>query len=265
MSVLHPTFPSTTMEQAPLFCCHNCKSSKPKDQFELHKTSNKYGAQGVPLSRCSSCVVKEQDRNEKRKRKRDEDGNDMSRVPAGPNRVISIDQFMAMLREQCLTGVISFSAHVSIQGSYGEEDGICTVIAGHVWGGHWVPVHVWVVSAWGSMANIPFIQSDIGWKLPKRMVPANGCTNAVKQQRAAITAGRGPRWSLNKTAKAETPAKYLASLATDCCMWMCRMEFLIASWSILYENCHTLPKTNETDCRGQLLLRNVIGYMSFDK
>ena len=133
MSVLHPTFPSATMEQAPLFRCHDCKSSKPKDQFELCKTSNKYGAQGEPLSRCSSCAAKERDRNEKRKRKRDEDGNDASRVPAGPDRVISIDQFMAVLREQRVTGVISFSARVSIQGSYGEEDVICTAIARHVW------------------------------------------------------------------------------------------------------------------------------------
>src|SRR5258706_13888263 len=28
------------MEQAPLFCCHDCKSSKPMDQFELRKRKN---------------------------------------------------------------------------------------------------------------------------------------------------------------------------------------------------------------------------------
>jgi|SRR5258706_3156891 len=39
-NVLNPTFPSATMEQAPLFCCHDCKSSKTMDQFELHKRKN---------------------------------------------------------------------------------------------------------------------------------------------------------------------------------------------------------------------------------
>src|SRR5258706_5348739 len=40
MSVLNPTFPSATMEQAPLFRCHDCKSSKTMDQLELHKRKN---------------------------------------------------------------------------------------------------------------------------------------------------------------------------------------------------------------------------------
>ena len=136
MPVLNPTFPSATMEQAPqapLFRCHDCKNRKTKDQFELRKTTSKYGAQGEPLSRCSSCAAKERDRNEKRKRKRDEDGNDASRVPAAPNRVISVDQFVAVLRKQRLTGVISISACVSIQGLDGEEDRMCTEIVGRVW------------------------------------------------------------------------------------------------------------------------------------
>src|SRR5258706_367520 len=40
MSVLNPTFPSATMEQAPLFHCHDCKSSKTMDQLELRKRKN---------------------------------------------------------------------------------------------------------------------------------------------------------------------------------------------------------------------------------
>ena len=57
----------------------------------------------------------------------------MSRVPAAPNRVISVDQFVAILRKQCLTGVISISACVSIQGLDGEEDRMCTEIVRRVW------------------------------------------------------------------------------------------------------------------------------------
>src|SRR5258706_2107665 len=40
MSVLNPTFPSATMKQAPLFHCHDCKSSKTMDQLELRKRNN---------------------------------------------------------------------------------------------------------------------------------------------------------------------------------------------------------------------------------
>ncbi len=121
------------MEQAPLLRCYDCKSSKTKDQFELRKRKNKYGEQGEPLSRCSSCAAKERERNEKKKRKRDEEGRDASGDPARPDRAISIDQFTSALHEQALTGVISFSARVSTQGLGVEEDGICTTIVGRVW------------------------------------------------------------------------------------------------------------------------------------
>ena len=89
--------------------------------------------QGDVLSRCASCAAKERERYKIRKRKRDEEGPDLSRGPAEPDRPLSIEQFTALLREKALTGVISCSARVSAQGIAGNADGICTVLVGHVW------------------------------------------------------------------------------------------------------------------------------------
>ena len=121
------------MEQAPLLCCHNCKSYKTKDQFELHRRNDKHGAQGEPSSRCSPCAAKEWERNKNKKQKQDEDDHNISGDPQEHTPAISFDQFMALLHEQALTGVISISACVSVQELDGEEDGICTAIVGHVW------------------------------------------------------------------------------------------------------------------------------------
>ena len=113
VSVLNPISPSAIMEQEPLFCCHNCKSSKPREEFSIHKKDSKHGVQGDPLSRCASCMAEEWERHKIRKQKQDEEGPDLSRGPAEPDQSISVKQFTALLREKALTGVISCSAHVS--------------------------------------------------------------------------------------------------------------------------------------------------------
>ena len=130
MSVLNLILPSATMEQEPLFCCHDCKSSKPREEFSICKRDSKHGVQGEPPSRCSSCAAK---RRQIRKRKRDEEGLDLSGGPAEPDRPISIEQFTALLREKALTGVISCSARVSTQGLAGNADDMCTVLVRRVW------------------------------------------------------------------------------------------------------------------------------------
>ena len=134
MSVLNPLSPSaTTMDQEPHHHCHDCKSSKCREGFSLHKKDSKHGLQGEPSSRCLSCVAKERERRKIRKRKRDEDGIDLTEDPAEPDRSISIEEFTALLREKALTGAISWSTRVSTQGLVGNADEMCTAIVGRVW------------------------------------------------------------------------------------------------------------------------------------
>ena len=78
-------------------------------------------------------MAEEWERCKIRKRKQDEEGPDLSRGPAEPDRSISVKQFTALLREQALTGVISCSARVSAQGLADNVDGICTALVGRVW------------------------------------------------------------------------------------------------------------------------------------
>jgi len=133
MSVLNPTFPAATMEQAPLFHCCDCKKIKPKDQFAVRTRNNKHGKKGEPSSRCSSCTAKEHDRWIIRKRKRDGEGLDPSEDPAEPSPTIFIEQFTALLHEQALADDICCSARVSTQGLTGEVDEICKKLVGRVW------------------------------------------------------------------------------------------------------------------------------------
>jgi len=72
---LNLILPSATMEQEPLFFyCHHCNSSKPREEFSIHKRDSKDGVQGNPPSRCASCAAKEQERHKIRKQ------NKMKRV-----------------------------------------------------------------------------------------------------------------------------------------------------------------------------------------
>ena len=122
------------MEQEPLFFyCHCCNSSKPREEFSICKRDNKDGVQGDPPSRCTSCAAKEQERRKIRKQKQDEEGLDLSGGPEEPDRLISIKQFTALLREKALMGVISCSACISAQGLADNVDNVCTVLVGHVW------------------------------------------------------------------------------------------------------------------------------------
>lgn len=121
------------MEQEPLLRCRYCKNSKPRDQFPLRKKNHKHGARGEPSSSCASCTAKAQDRREIKKRKRDEEDPDAYGDTPKPDRTLTIEQFTTLLREKALTGVISCSARVSTQGLDGEEEDMCTGIAGRVW------------------------------------------------------------------------------------------------------------------------------------
>ena len=53
MSVLNLLNPSATMEQEPLFRCHNCKHRKTRDEFLLYKKNTKHGMQGEPSTSIS--------------------------------------------------------------------------------------------------------------------------------------------------------------------------------------------------------------------
>src|SRR5258706_8774638 len=123
MSVLNPKFTSATMEQEPLLRCCKCGSSKPRDQFPLRMRNHKNGARGEPSTCCVPCTAKLRDRREKRKRSQEEEHHGMSDDPEGANRILSMKQFMALLREKARTGVISCSTRVSSEGIDGEEDG----------------------------------------------------------------------------------------------------------------------------------------------
>ena len=101
--------------------------------FLLHKKTSKRSIEGEPSSRCSSCAAKERERRQIKKRKRDDEGLDLSGDPAEPDRSITIEQFTVLLREKGLTGVISCSARVSTQGLVGNADEMCTAIVGRVW------------------------------------------------------------------------------------------------------------------------------------
>ena len=214
LSVLNPIFPSATMEQEPLYHCHDCHHRKRRDQFALRKRTDKYGAKGEPTSRCSSCTEQEQGRRENRKRKRDEEGPDASRDPGEPNRTISLEQFTTQLHENALTGTISYSANISTQELSGEADDLCTVIVGRVWEatgfrftcGRFIPLDL------GTMANPPILQSDTKRDTSRRTGPSCKYTNAVKRQPAPTLARR---WSLNRASSTETPAEWLVSHAMD--------------------------------------------------
>jgi len=130
---LEPNIPSATMEQEPLLLCCDCRSNKPRDQFPLRKRNHKNGARGEPSSCCVSCTAKGRDRREKRKRKREEEYPDTTGDPEEADRILSIEQFTALLREKAHTGVISCSTRVSTGGLDDEENKICAGIVGRVW------------------------------------------------------------------------------------------------------------------------------------
>ena len=211
MSVLNPIFPSPTMEQGPLFRCHDCKNCKPKDQFSLRKRDDKHGARGEPSSRCLPCAAKERARHETKKRKRAEEGLDASGDPAEAGRPISIEQFTALLREQVLTGKIYYSARVSTQGLAGEADEMRAGIVRHVWEATGFRFTYGPILLEGIMTNPPTIQLDTIQNTSGRMALSSERTNAAKRQPVAIIAKRGSRW----TSKAETGAECLASLAME--------------------------------------------------
>ena len=62
-----------------------------------------------------------------------EEGPDLCGDPGEPNIPISLEQLMAQLCEQALTGAISCSTCVSTQELSGEADDICSIVIGHVW------------------------------------------------------------------------------------------------------------------------------------
>lgn len=133
MSVLNPTLPSATMDQALLFHCLHCKNKKPIDQFILRRKDDKYGLQGQPTSSCTSCAAKAQQRREVKKRKRVEEVDGPSGDPPETNRPISLEQFTTLLHQQALTGDINCVACVSTQGLFGEDDKVCAAIVARVW------------------------------------------------------------------------------------------------------------------------------------
>ena len=87
----------STMEQASLLHCHDCKNNKTKDQFILRKRNNKYGVRGEP------------------------------------DRTTYNQHFTALLHEQAIMGVTSSFARSSTQRLAGEADETCTGIVGRVW------------------------------------------------------------------------------------------------------------------------------------
>ena len=191
------------MEQAPLFRCHDCKNKKPLDSFKLREKKDRYGEKGQPTSRCIPCAANEQHRRQTKKRKRDEE------CPAGPNLVISLEQFTEHLRQQALTGSIDWSARVSTQGLSGEVE---NVIVKHVWEATgfrftygWFLLNVqWL--------KFPLLQLGIRQNVNRRMVLSNASTNAAKVQPAAIIT---TRCLLKMASDPETPAECLASIAMD--------------------------------------------------
>src|SRR5258706_15333112 len=120
MSVLNAIFPSATMEQEPLFSCHDCHHRKPKAHFALRKKTDRHGPEGEPTSRCLPCAEQERHRHENKKRKQLEEGTDPSGDPPECNRPISLEQFTEQLHEKACTGVFSYSGCMSTQGISGE-------------------------------------------------------------------------------------------------------------------------------------------------
>jgi len=131
MSAFNPRFPSTTMEQAPLYC-RDCKTSKPRDQFKLRKRDDKYGRKGEPTSKCSHCTTRNENGCQALKRKRNEEGLDPAEDPPEPDPTISIEQFTTMLHDRALSGDLCCRMRVSTQGLAGEEAEVVKVIVGRV-------------------------------------------------------------------------------------------------------------------------------------
>ena len=67
------------------------------------------------------------------KQKQVEDGPDLCEDPEEPDYTLSLEQFMAQLRKDTLTGMISCSECILAQGISEEVDGICTAIVQSMW------------------------------------------------------------------------------------------------------------------------------------
>ena len=70
---------------------------------------------------------------QEKKRKHDEDSAHPSEDPIEPAPMRTIEEFMELLRQQALEGVISCHARVSTQGIAAEGDAILKIIAARVW------------------------------------------------------------------------------------------------------------------------------------
>ena len=109
-----PSLVSTTMEQAPLLNCHNCKTSKLRDQFNVPKKDDKHGRKGESTSKWSSYTIRNQQGRQNLKLKRDEERPNPSEDPPEPGPANSIEQFTALLHEQaCKAKAISIIGRVS--------------------------------------------------------------------------------------------------------------------------------------------------------
>ena len=128
-----PDIPPTTMEQEPLLYCRDCKSSKSRDQFNSCQRDDKHGAKGEPTSKCTDCVMRNQQRRQITKRKRDEEGPNPSEGPSELDPVLSMEEFSTLLPNQALEGNLCCRACVSTQEMDDDDAEKYNVIAGHMW------------------------------------------------------------------------------------------------------------------------------------
>jgi hypothetical protein len=85
------------------------------------------------ISRCLSCVAKEQEGCEKKKRKRDKEVTIPSEHQQEPDSIIPIEQFTELLVELARGCAIDCSTRISMQGMVEEEDEIFKLIVEWVW------------------------------------------------------------------------------------------------------------------------------------
>jgi hypothetical protein len=121
------------MEQPTLYHCHGCKAKKPHDQFNLRRKSDKFGLNGEPTGRCTSCTMKNKQAHENLKRKRNKESFHTSESLEERNYAVSIEQFTALLRQKAPMDDLHFRAHVSTQGLVEEEEEIFKRIVKCIW------------------------------------------------------------------------------------------------------------------------------------
>src|SRR5258708_35384226 len=75
-------------------------------------------------------MIGNQQRHQTKKRKCTEDS---SKGPVEPNCILSIEDFMASLCQQALTGEISYPAYISTEELPGDTDEVLKVISACMW------------------------------------------------------------------------------------------------------------------------------------